>query len=409
MIRASLGFALVAGLSVSAFGQEGVAPSAPSTSPTAATSPSKEPEVKQAQPAGGPRIEVVFVLDTTGSMSGLIEGAKQKIWSIANTMATAKPRPQIKIGLVAYRDRGDEYVTKLTPMTDDLDAVYSDLMKFAAGGGGDTPESVNQALHEAYTKFAWTPNTGDGTKTLRLIYLVGDAPPHMDYEQDVKFADTCREAIKNGITINTVQCGSIAEATPVWKEIASKTDGEYFAIEQSGGMRMVASPYDDEIAKLGADLETTVVAYGSWTEQTRQNEKMAGAVMLSEAPAAPAASKADRAVYKASEAGRMSLCGTNDLIDACMTGKVTLASLPEDQLPEDLKKMKPEERKAYVEKRIEDRKACQAKIQELSKKRDEFVKAELAKEPGKKDSFDDKVLDSLTRQAARAGMTYEKK
>src|SRR6266581_3034562 len=78
----------------------------------------------QAQPSGKstkPRLEVCFVLDTTGSMSGLIEGAKQKIWSIANEMISAKPTPEIRLGLIGYRDRGDEYVTKVFVLTDDLD------------------------------------------------------------------------------------------------------------------------------------------------------------------------------------------------------------------------------------------------------------------------------------------------
>src|SRR6266480_6466082 len=77
-----------------------------------------------------PRIEVCFVLDTTGSMSGLIEGAKQKIWSIANEMVSAKPTPEIRLGLVAYRDRGDEYVTKVFDLTNDIDAIYAQLQSF---------------------------------------------------------------------------------------------------------------------------------------------------------------------------------------------------------------------------------------------------------------------------------------
>src|SRR5437762_2761800 len=96
-----------------------------------------------------PRIEVCFVLDTTGSMSGLIEGAKQKIWSIANEMISAKPTPELRLGLVGYRDRGDEYVVKTFNLTNDIDAVYANLRGFSAGGGGDTPESVNEALDEA--------------------------------------------------------------------------------------------------------------------------------------------------------------------------------------------------------------------------------------------------------------------
>ena len=98
-----------------------------------------------------PSIEVMFVLDTTGSMSGLIAAAKEKIWSIANTLASADPAPEIKMGLVGYRDRGDAYITTFTALFDDLDAVYTQLMRFQADGGGDTPESVNQALYEAVT------------------------------------------------------------------------------------------------------------------------------------------------------------------------------------------------------------------------------------------------------------------
>ena len=93
--------------------------------------PARGPAVSTPAP---PRIEVAFVLDTTGSMSGLIEGAKQKIWSIANQMIAAKPTPDIRIGLVGYRDRGDEYITRHYDLTNDIDAVYANLQKFSAGG-----------------------------------------------------------------------------------------------------------------------------------------------------------------------------------------------------------------------------------------------------------------------------------
>ncbi|MCH7791415.1 MAG: VWA domain-containing protein [Planctomycetes bacterium] len=152
-----------------------------------------------------PVIEVVFVLDTTGSMSGLLQGAKEKIWSIANAIATAQPTPDIKIGLVGYRDRGDAYITVRTAMTSDLDAIYSDLMKYEAGGGGDGPESVNQALNEAVTLFEWSSDAN----ALKLIYLVGDAPPHMDYQDDVRYHDSCAIAAEAGIIINTIQCGNM--------------------------------------------------------------------------------------------------------------------------------------------------------------------------------------------------------
>src|SRR3954470_8792571 len=99
-----------------------------------------------------PKVEVVFCLDTTGSMGGLIEGAKQKIWAICNQVASGKPTPDLRVGLVAYRDRGDAYVTRVIDLTDDLDDIHKQLMGFRAEGGGDEPESVNQALDDAVHK-----------------------------------------------------------------------------------------------------------------------------------------------------------------------------------------------------------------------------------------------------------------
>src|SRR5262245_5961740 len=168
-----------------------------------------------------PQVEVVFCLDTTGSMGGLIEGAKQKIWSIVNQIASGRPIPEIKVGLLAYRDRGDVYITKLFELTADLDEVHKNLREFKADGGGDIPESVNQALNESVVKFKWSKDK----ETLRIIFLVGDAPPHMDYKDDVKYSETCKIAVDQGIIINTVLCGNDAEAKKHWLAICEKAGG----------------------------------------------------------------------------------------------------------------------------------------------------------------------------------------
>lgn len=359
-----------------------------------------ELEAKAAQS----RIDVVFVLDTTGSMSGLIEGAKQKIWSIANQVATAKPRPQIRMALVAYRDRGDAYVTQITDFSDDLDAIYADLMKFSANGGGDAPESVNQALHEAVTKIAWDDRADN---YLRLIYLVGDAPPHMDYEQDVKYHESCRLAAERGIIINTIQCGSMSETTPIWQEIARSAEGEFFQIDQSGGMTALATPFDADLAALGVELEKTVVAYGDAREQEAQRRKMDMSAGLAAAAGARPEAAAERAAYKVSEAGRTSLTGEHDLVQACADGAVSVETLAADELPEHMQKMTVEERKAYITAQTEARDACVRQIKELSDKRQAFIKEKLA-EAGAADAFDAKVLAALRIQAARSGITYEK-
>ena len=163
-----------------------------------------------------PVVEVAFVLDTTGSMGGLIEGAKRKIWSIATAIVDANPDAEIRMGLVAYRDIGDEYVTKTFPLTKDIQDLYANLLELKARGGGDWPESVNEALHVGVTKLSWT----QGAEICRIMFLVGDAPPHMDYAQDVKYPEVMRMARERGIVVNAVQAGGARDTERVWREIA---------------------------------------------------------------------------------------------------------------------------------------------------------------------------------------------
>ena len=255
-------------------------------------------------PQSKPRIEVCFVLDTTGSMGGLIEGAKQKIWSIANEMISAQPTPELKLGLIGYRDRGDEYVVKSFSLTDDIDAIYGHLREFQAGGGGDAPESVNEALAEAIHKMPWS---GD-SKVLKIIFLVGDAPPHMDYPNGPKYPDLCREAAKKDLIINTIQCGEMAETKPIWQEIAKLSEGSYVGISQSGNVAVISTPMDKELSRLNERIGATLIPYGDSKLQAEVHAKYAMAA------SAPVAAMADRLSYN-SKTGK-AVQGRGELVDA---------------------------------------------------------------------------------------------
>ena len=170
----------------------------------------------QFTPAAKPVVEVAFVLDTTGSMGPLIEGAKRKIWSIATAIVDTNPDAEIRMGLVAYRDIGDEYVTKTFNLTTDIQDLYANLLELRARGGGDWPESVNEALHVGVTKLSWT----QGAEICRIMFLVGDAPPHMDYAQDIKYPEVMRMARERDIIVNAVQAGGARDTERVWREIA---------------------------------------------------------------------------------------------------------------------------------------------------------------------------------------------
>ena len=348
--------------------------------------------------AAKPRIEVCFVLDTTGSMGGLIEGAKQKIWSIANEMISAIPTPEIRLGLIAYRDRRDEYVLRTFDLSNDIDAIYGHLQSFRAGGGGDEPESVNEALQEAVRKMSWS----EDRRVLKIIFLVGDAPPHMDYADGPKYPQICQEAAKKDLIINTVQCGSIASTTPFWKEIAQLCEGSYAAIAQSGNMAAIATPMDTELADLNRKLGKTLVAYGTEPERRAVARKQLAA------ESAPASVAADRLAFNARYG--VAVQGDGELLGSLSSGKVKLESLKKDQLPAELQKLDQEELKAELGKKQKERAELQARIQKLTREREEYVAAERKRqvEQGKGDSFDEQVAASIRTQAARKGIDYGK-
>jgi hypothetical protein len=342
-----------------------------------------------------PRIEAVFVLDSTGSMSGLIEGAKQKIWSIANDMISRKPAPEIRIGLVTYRDKGDEYITKTFDLSDDIDAVYANLRSFQANGGGDEPESVNQALYEAVNKISWSKDKG----VLRVIFLVGDCPPHMDYQDDVKYAVTCQEAVKKDLIINTVQCGNVAKTTPIWQEIARLSEGQYVQLSQTGDMVAITTPFDAEIAKVNTELNKTVIPYGDARQQAAVEGKLR---LATEAVAATPAAAADRAAYNLKDSGK-AIQGRGDLLNDLREGSVKYEALKPADLPEPMRDMTDTQRKEYVQKQTAEREKLNAQITTLAKQREEFISAEKKKQAaaGSKDSFDATVSRIVESQAEK--------
>ena len=347
-----------------------------------------------------PKIDVVFVLDTTGSMGGLIQTAKEKIWSIATTMASAQPTPEIRIGLVAYRDRGDSYVTKIVDLSDDLDSVYAKLMDFEANGGGDTPESVNKALYDAVHNMSWSQED----QAYQVIFLVGDAPPHMDYNE-VRYPQIVASALEKGIVINTIQCGEIPSAIEPWTQIASLGHGIFFQVEQAGGSVAYTTPFDEEIADLSAKLDDTRLYYGTEEEKEKMRGKVAATDKLHEG--ASLASRARRGVFNVSAGGRTNLLGDNELVAAVASGSIDLNELDEDALPEALKPMARAEQEAFVAELAEERADLQRQIRELSQDRDGYLAKKVDEAGGLKDSLDQKIYNAVKEQAGEAGLKYE--
>jgi Mg-chelatase subunit ChlD len=346
------------------------------------------------------KIDVVFVLDTTGSMSGLIHAAKEKIWAIANTIAKAEGSPAIRIGLVGYRDRGDQYVTIQTPLSIDLDSVYTKLMEYRADGGKDTPESVNEGLHRAVETMDWE----SGEDVYRVVFLVGDAPPHMDYDDDIKYAESCRLALKKKIFINTIQCGAIQETTPIWKEIAELASGRYASIPQSGGVVLPESPFDKEIAELSVQMDATRVFYGNFLQKSEQTQRSANAGIIY--ADASLQSIAQRAAFNTCPSGMANFCGGQELVSDVTEGRVKIEDLQKTLLPDNIRELSLEKLKSHIYEKLGERNRHQSQIIKLTEKRQSWLAEELAKTGKERPEIDRIIFETIQLQASKSGIRF---
>src|SRR5947209_34461 len=353
-------------------------------------------------PGGEKTLEMVFVIDTTGSMGGLIEGAKQRVWGIINEVMRTPAHPSVRVGLVAYRDHGDQYVTQVLPLTNDLDRVYTTLMDYRAEGGGDTPEDVRQALADGVGKAGWSKASAS---TAQIVFLVGDAPPHDDYMNEPDTLDTTAQAVKAGMIVNTIECGDAADTGQVWQRIARRGEGQFFRIAQDGGVQSIATPYDARLSELGNHLGSTFTAYGggagtvgmSYRAEAAKRQAAAETVVVT---AAPAAAQADRAVNKALNKDAY----VGDLLQSIENGSVKLDDVKSEDLPDDLQRLSAADRKKEVERRLAERQKMRDEIVSLSKQRDEFINAERRKQTGGQNGFDSAVASALKEQLSRKGI-----
>jgi hypothetical protein len=344
-----------------------------------------------------PAVEVAFVLDTTGSMGGLIEGAKRKIWSIATAIVDSNPDAEIRMGLVAYRDIGDDYVTKTFDLSTDIQDLYANLLELKARGGGDWPESVNEALDVAVNRLHWTP--ADDTR--RIVFLVGDAPPHMDYAQDTKYPTTLAVAKQKDIIVNAVLAGSARDTERVWRDIARAGNGRFIAIPQDGGqVVIIETPYDDDIIILQKEINGTVIPYGSHELQRHTEDKTQ---QLSRAAASAPSQASEMASYlnKRAKVSSEAVTGEGDLVSDVAAGRTKIGTVKDEELPAKLRALTQEQRIRELDNQMKQRKALNEKLAALVASRDKYVAEQRDKSPPKASSFDRVVEDTLKAQIKR--------
>ena len=186
---------------------------------------------------GGVPLDVLFLLDATGSMADEIDQIKATLLSISARIGDLPSRPDLRFGMVAYRDRGDEFITRVYDFDHDVQQFSNTIREVVADGGGDDPESLNEALHVAVHEPSWRLG-----EAIRLVFLVADAPPHLDYAQDYDYAEEMIEANSRGIKIFAIASSGLDnQGEYVFRQIAQHTMGRFiFIVYGAGG----TTPHD---------------------------------------------------------------------------------------------------------------------------------------------------------------------
>ena len=365
-----------------------VAPVAPAKDAPAAAAPAAR---IAAPPVDQPLIQLAILLDTSNSMDGLIDQAKRQLWTIVNQFVAVQRdgrRPLLQVALFEYGNDGlaaaENHIRLVLPLTDDLDKVSQELFALKTNGGQEYCGAVVKA---AVDRLTWSKKKDD----LKVIFIAGNEP----FSQGpINYSESCKAAITRGIQVNTIFCGAEAEGIATkWKDGAVLADGRFMSIDQNTQVVQIETPFDKEIAELGVKINETFVAYGKQAQAGAQNQAIQDANAAELSPQ----SAAGRAVTKGSANYRNSMwC----LVDAVYLDNVDLAKVKEEDLPENMRKMNMEERKAHLAEKKKQREAIAKQIKDLDAKRQTYIIAEQQKlaEAGI-ETFDKAVIDSVRKQA----------
>ena len=345
-----------------------------------------------------PVVQLAILLDTSGSMEGLIEQAKGQLWKIVNEFISARQNgkvPEVHVALFEYGKSilpaSEGYIRMIQPLSTDLDKISEELFALKTNGGD---EYCGWVIQEAVNRLPWS-NSPD---VYRAIFIAGNEP---FTQGKVSYAEACKAAVAKGIIVNTIHCGGSDEGVRTkWKDGALVADGKFMNIDQHQAVVHFEAPQDAEITRLSTELNNTYLAFGANAEErlVRQNAQDVNAASLATQGAA-----VNRALVKASSNYRNS---SWDLVDAVKEKKVKLEELKKDELPKELQKLSVKEREAYIQKKAEERVQLQTKISDLNKQRSMFV-ADKVKNAASTNTLDAAIVSAVREQAAKQNYKFE--
>ncbi len=338
-------------------------------------------------------IQVALLLDTSGSMSGLIEQAKSQLWQILNTLAnTEKENEETKLEIALYQYGSPTYgkrsnqIRQLSGFTTDMDFISKKLFALGTAGG---EEYCGEVIVTSINELEW----GKDDSNFKMIYIAGNEP---FTQGPINYAQACQLAKKQDITVNTIFCGSFQEGVQtMWKQGAQLADGEYMNIDHNQTTVYIETPYDKKINELNQKLNETYIPYGDTGKMKKENQSKQDANAFGYS----SANAAERAYFKSSKKYKAE---SWDLVDAYEKDKKVVEKIKMETLSDSLQSLSVKELEVKIKTISVQRANIQNEIQQLNSQRLIHIENN-SKESAEGNNLKKSIENSVQKQAKKKG------
>lgn len=338
-----------------------------------------------------PKIQLAILLDTSGSMSGLINQTRNQLWQVVNEFAKAKQgndNASLEVAVYEYGNSrlsaNNGYIRQVSPLTSELDQVSEALFSLTTNGGD---EYCGYVIQTATNELAWSKAEGD----IKVIFIAGNEP---FTQGPIAFQAAVQSAKAKGITVNTIHAGDHQQGVNSgWLQGAQLAGGEYMSIDHNHQVAHIVTPQDKKIAELNARLNDTYVPYGDkgaekaarQQEQDRKSRDISLGLVAKRAQAKASAAYSNESW---------------DLVDAVETGRVDLKEIDSEALPQEIRNLEQPKQQAYLKNKADERKKIKEEIQRLGEARNAYVAEQQAAAPAPAVSTIDKAISQAIRKEA---------
>ncbi len=353
-------------------------------------------------PSTQKKIQVLICLDVSGSMSGLIDQAKDQLWNMVSVLGRAKSSneqaPAIEIALYEYgrpsNGPNNGYVKRINGFTSDLDQLSKNLFSLSIDGG---EEYCGHVMYTALSELNWDT----GSSNYKVLFIAGNED---FYQGNTSYTKACALARKMGVIVNTIYCGDRNSGLREhWNLGGECGNGSFTNIDHNVTVADIATPYDSSLFAMNDRLNSTYIRYGVLGEENYQKQYEVDKLNYSKNQSAAikrVAVKGKKELYRNS---------TWDLVDAHEDDTSVVKKIDKKTLPDELKNKSNVEIQKIILVKKEERAKIQKDIETLNKQRTTYIETEKRKtrSTGNVQTLESEVEKIIIKQGSKFDLVFE--